>query len=556
MSCTSGFQLPTARYSRLGKARSKKDDEDSTCLDEDEENEKEDGFAEIVVASADNVFTVEEALEHVGFGRYQIFLSVFCGMLLMSDAMEMVVLSFIGPEVKCVFGLTAWQETMLTTAVALGMTSGWLWGWFLDSYGRKRGLFVQALVVTYFSLVSSLALSYGWLVFLRFMVGVGVGGTPNTFVFYSEFMPTKARAHGVNFVNVWWSIGATFEVGLAYFVMPSLGWRYLLAFSALPFIIVLGLFPLVYPSPRFHVLRGDTERAQEILKHVARVNGRCLPPGRLVSDREKDALVKEGRFTQTQQETIQTTADQQDALSMARTQKARRANFKDLFRTRLMQKATFTAMALWFSMAFIYFGAVLLTTEIQDLYHGFNDGEGNRTSSCIDHVGDSMKSGHCHRLTTSDYRRTVLVTVGEFPGIALAFIFCIYLSRKKSLAICFGCVAVFFSGTFLCHFSENFIIGMLSGVRIFATTAYMVMFVYTPELYPTSIRAIGMGACTSAARLGSILTPFVAQWLVRETLVGTKMIYVFVALSATVVSLLLPLETKGRPMLETVEGLF
>ena len=39
----------------------------------------------------------------------------------------------------------------------------------------------------------------------------------------------------------------------------------------------------------------------------------------------------------------------------------------------------------------------------------------------------------------------------------------------------------------------------------------MVLYVYTPEVYPTSVRGTAMGYCSSVARIGAIVTPFVAQ---------------------------------------------
>jgi len=50
-------------------------------------------------------------------------------------------------------------------------------------------------------------------------------------------------------------------------------------------------------------------------------------------------------------------------------------------------------------------------------------------------------------------------------------------------------------------------------IRAFATGVFQAVYVYTPEVYPTSVRGAAMGFCTAAARLGAIITPFVAQVL-------------------------------------------
>lgn len=46
--------------------------------------------------------------------------------------------------------------------------------------------------------------------------------------------------------------------------------------------------------------------------------------------------------------------------------------------------------------------------------------------------------------------------------------------------------------------------GIIAGV-------FQAAYVYTPEVYPTSLRAVGVGSCSAMARLGAMVTPYVAQ---------------------------------------------
>lgn len=41
------------------------------------------------------------------------------------------------------------------------------------------------------------------------------------------------------------------------------------------------------------------------------------------------------------------------------------------------------------------------------------------------------------------------------------------------------------------------------------TMAFSVVYIYTAEIYPTVLRNVGMGMCSSAARIGSITSPYV-----------------------------------------------
>lgn len=45
----------------------------------------------------------------------------------------------------------------------------------------------------------------------------------------------------VSFSQIFWAIGAVFEVALALVVMPTLGWQYLLVLSSLPVLIFVIL---------------------------------------------------------------------------------------------------------------------------------------------------------------------------------------------------------------------------------------------------------------------------------------------------------------------------
>ena len=67
-------------------------------------------------------------------------------------------------------------------------------------------------------------------------------------------------------------------------------------------------------------------------------------------------------------------------------------------------------------------------------------------------------------------------------------------------------------------------------------------------MYPTSLRAVGVGTCSGLARFGAMLTPLAAQVLARTSIHLATSVYALVAILAAVSALLLPIETKGRSM--------
>ena len=84
--------------------------------------------------------------------------------------------------------------------------------------------------------------------------------------------------------------------------------------------------------------------------------------------------------------------------------------------------------------------------------------------------------------------------------------------------------------------------------RSFVVAAFQTVYVYTCEIYPTTIRALGLGSGSGISRLGSMVTPFVAQVLLHSSIRAAMGVYFLVGSVAAVAALFLPLETKGRQM--------
>lgn len=88
---------------------------------------------------AQSTFTVDEALVSLGFGKFQAFVLVYAGMGWVAEAMEMMLLSFVGPAVQEQWKLSSHQESLITSVVFVGMLIGaYSWGIVSDSYGRRQ----------------------------------------------------------------------------------------------------------------------------------------------------------------------------------------------------------------------------------------------------------------------------------------------------------------------------------------------------------------------------------------------------------------------------------
>jgi len=99
--------------------------------------------------------------------------------------------------------------------------------------------------------------------------------------------------------------------------------------------------------------------------------------------------------------------------------------------------------------------------------------------------------------------------------------------------------------------SDGYGLAFSIGARMFITGTFSTVYVYTPEVYPTTIRATGLGVASGISRIAGILTPFVANVLSQYEIYIPIVIYASVAFIAAFASMLLPIETKKRELMDT-----
>ncbi|XP_060238570.1 synaptic vesicle 2-related protein isoform X2 [Meriones unguiculatus] len=441
-------QLPVVKFRRTGESARSEDDTASGEHDVQIEGvrvgleavELDDGAAvpKEFANPTDDTFMVEDAVEAIGFGRFQWKLSVLTGLAWMADAMEMMILSILAPQLHCEWRLPSWQVALLTSVVFIGMmSSSTLWGNISDQYGRKTGLKISVLWTLYYGVLSAFAPVYSWILVLRGLVGFGIGGVPQSVTLYAEFLPMKARAKCILLIEVFWAIGTVFEVLLAVFVMPSLGWRWLLMLSAAPLLLFAVLCFWLPESARYDVLSGNQEKAIATLKRIATENGAPMPLGKLIISRQED-----------------------------------RGKMRDLF-TPHFRWTTLLLWFIWFSNAFSYYGLVLLTTEL------FQAGDVCSISSRKKAV-EAKCSLACEYLSKEDYMDLLWTTLSEFPGVLVTLWVIDRLGCKKTMALCFIIFSLCSLLLFIC-IGRNVLTLLLFIARAFISGGFQAAYVYTPE---------------------------------------------------------------------------
>eukprot|EP00117_Sycon_ciliatum_P047317 scpid69834/ scgid1271/ Synaptic vesicle 2-related protein len=470
-----------------------------------------------------DTFTVDTAMERLGFGRVQWRVTAMCGILWAADGVESTILAIVAPEARCVFNISPWSEALLTTVVFAGMLVGAaLWGRMADINGRRLCVVISTVAVIYFGLLSAFSVSYPWLLALRGIFGFAMAGLPQSVTYFMEMVPVKTRAACSAFLQLVYSLGMIGAAGMAIGIMSALNWRYLLAFSVFAYILVLPLALTIPESPLYYISRGKLGSAMDSLQDIARGNGKELPSGQLV--KRCNALSNEGLD--------QPAKAQADAHGIL-----------DLFRPLKGLVTTLLLWLIWFLIAFTYFGVLLMTTELLEMYHGVDDA----AVQCLDKVAVE-KVGDCHHLDKKDYLDVLWTSLAELPAIAICYGLNHILRRRASIAVHSVCASVMGAFLIICPLSRAGVVGLIFGMRSFLSSLFITMYLYTSEVYPTAMRATGLGAAYTWGRVGGITTPFISQVMLRHTIRGTKLFYALTSLLIGVAGLLLPYETKGRSL--------
>ena len=60
------------------------------------------------------------------------------------------------------------------------MLSSTFWGTLSDKYGRRRSLGLASVLLAYWGILSAFSPTFGWLLFLRALVGFAIGCIPQS----------------------------------------------------------------------------------------------------------------------------------------------------------------------------------------------------------------------------------------------------------------------------------------------------------------------------------------------------------------------------------------
>ena len=428
------------------------------------------------------------------------------GMGFFTDAYDLfiigVALALIKPE---------WHPSTLaislvsSTALIASALGAVFFGRLADLWGRRRIYGLEILLLAGGAIATAFSPSVWWLIALRFVVGFGVGGDyPVSATIMTEYAGRRSRGRMVAMVFSMQALGLIVgplvaTVLLASGISHDLAWRLMLAFGAIPALLVFRLRRQIHETPRFALAAGDAGHAMRAI-----------------------ARVKTGDVAHI------------DKIPELRIKAPSKERFSHLFTNPKLFKWIIGAGGAWFLLDFAFYGNTISSPVILKLLNP-----------------------HA-RLITTTLETLAIFLVAAAPGYALAIWRLDTQGRKSVQLIGFAMMALSFMLIGLVPGITGLVVPFLAlyGVSYFFTQygPNTTTFVYPTELFPVRLRTTGHGMAAAAGKIGAFIGTFLFPILLTSIGLGrTELIVALVCATGFVVTYMLLPETKGES-LEKISG--
>lgn len=390
--------------------------------------------------------SLESGIEAAGVGKFQYRLFVIFGLVWLADAMQVLSIGFSAPSIARTFGIPVPQALQTGTLFFVGMLVGaFCFGRLADRIGRRPVLMMAVVIDAVSGVASAFAPDLTWLLVLRLLTGIGVGGTlPVDYTMMAEFLPRDRRGRWLVLLESFWALG-TLCLALLALAALSYGdqaWRVIFLVTAIPALIGVILRFYIPESPMFLNRNGKPDAARAVLQRVADANGRQVEIPPLQADRAAPKSVL--------------------------------ALFSGGLRRRSL-----ALLAAWALISIAYYG-VFVYLPIKLGAEGF-----------------AFMRGQVF---------LVILAIVQLPGYALSAYGVERWGRKPTLI---GFLLLSAAGCMLYSLGTDptVVVGSTLLMSFSLLGTWSALYAFTPEVYPTDLRATGMGTCGAVARFGGLFAP-------------------------------------------------
>lgn len=447
---------------------------------------------------ADLLFRVE----NVPFSWWHTRSRIIMGSATFFDAFDALSLAFVLPVLIGLWHLSPAQIGMLIAAGYLGQVVGALFfGWLAERIGRVPGASLTIGLMSVMSIVCAFAGNFQMLFVFRFIQGIGVGGeVPIAATYINELSQARGRGRFFMLYEMIFPLGLLAAAQIGAYVVPRFGWEYMFLIGGIPGLLIVYFVARLPESPRWLVSKGKLDRAECVVGRIE-----ASTPKRNIDPRDAEAGVRLARLA--------------DGLVIKR-----QSSWKELFSS-FYRGRTLVVWVLWASAYFIANGINNWLPSLYKTVYHLPLQESLRLASMSNVLSTCAVFGCALLIDRAGRRKWAL---GSFLvcGVILAAL-----------------------GIFGADSPYRLMALASSAYAVMATTTVL-LYLYTPEIYPTRMRAIGTGLATSWLRAASAAAPAIVGLVLTGG--GIKTVFLMFACIAVVgmCAAYRMIETTNRPLEE------
>jgi MFS family permease len=217
-------------------------------------------------------------LDRLRWGRFHTLVVIALGITWILDGLEVTLAGAISGALKASPSLHL-SDAQIGESASFYLTGAvggaFLFGWLTDRLGRKKLFFVTLGLYLLATAATALSPSARMFMLFRFLTGAGIGGeytAINSAI--QELIPARYRGQTDLVINGSFWIGAALgALGAVLLLQPGLlppdiGWRLAFGIGAVLGAVILFLRSFLPESPRWLMLHGRVDEADEILSAI------------------------------------------------------------------------------------------------------------------------------------------------------------------------------------------------------------------------------------------------------------------------------------------------
>ncbi|CAI6228232.1 unnamed protein product [Periconia digitata] len=488
---------------------------------------------------------VDLEIESLGMGKYQWRLWALCGLGYLIDLMWAQAFGLILSPMQQELGFGDAQTGNLSTAFSCGLTMGaFMWGILVDIIGRKWAFNLTVLTASVFGMCLGLPDTYPTILMLTALIGWGVGGNiPIDTLITLEFTPSDRR-YLLPLLSIFQPIGVTLCSIIAYGFIPAyscspnfteleplptcvgskiptqscctksdnMGWRYLLftlgTSTTACFLLRCFAFD-VQESPKFLIHKDRDVEAIKVLHHVAKINGK---PSSLTLESFQKLEADWDTANGVENESSMMNRSRQLQKSWSQKCRLEADRFKILFSTPRMAKLT---TLVWLTYVFDYSGFTIAGQLVSYLTKGALSKlvltKFTRAGFYLPQI-IALKNGALSLSLRYTYCSYIFIYFPGTIGVLLGSLLyrTRYFGRKYTMVLSSALMGISILAFSTINTAAS-TIGLNMTEYIFQSMFNAVLYGWTPEVFPASIRGTACGLASFWGRLFGIISPLIAQ---------------------------------------------